>query len=375
MGHDRIDAQPDRQAAFALQLLQGEELVRCRVLERDDGRQPLREEPVLEVPAHRRLVLLDGVARPEVPDLGGQPDRMTVGVTMDDAAAAWGAVAFPFDVVVLAGLPVPGLLPGPRVHDRGVDAQHDHHRVLVGCLIEILAIEPATLRHVARKIARRRLHQHPVALGHAGRDRPHLRHHVGDARDAAKRRLQIADDAGVFDVTVVVDEAGDDDPALRIEFLSAPGVGADLARVAHHGDASVSHQGRRGGRPPRIERDDVGVRDRQIADSRDAAGEGGEPRGPAGVWANGPPRVPVSAVPRIPPPRNSRRFTTAASRVDEESDRPPPDVRGVTRADRRESGDRSRSRIAPAAWRREGWSSGWRRRGACSASRTCRLAR
>ena len=294
---------------------------------------------------------------------------------MDDAAAAWGAVAFPLDVVVLAGLPVPGLLPGPRVHDRRVDAQHDHHRVLIGCLIEILAIEPTTLRHVAREIARRRLHQHPVALGHAGRDRPHLRHHVGDARDAAKRRLQIADHAGVFDVTVVVDEAGDDDPALRIEFLSAPGVGADLARVADHGDASVSHQGRRGGWPPRIERDDVGVHDRQIAD-----------RGTPLAW--GPSRAARTASGRTarracrsaPYPGSRRPETPVGSpqpppRVDEESDRPPPDVRGVTRADRRESGDRSRSRIAPAAWRREGWSSGWRRRGACSASRTCRLAR
>ena len=53
---DRIDAQPHRQPAVRLQFLQGQELVGGRVLNRHDGGEALRQEPVAEVPRHRGLV-------------------------------------------------------------------------------------------------------------------------------------------------------------------------------------------------------------------------------------------------------------------------------------------------------------------------------
>jgi hypothetical protein len=242
MRNHRVDTQSDRQSSFGLKFLQRDELVRRRVLKRDDRRQPLRKKPVPEVPAHRRLVLFDGVAGPEVPHFGSQPGGVAVRVTVNDAAAARGAVAFPLDVRLLAGLPIPRLLPGARIHNRRVDTQQDHHRVLLGRLIEVLAIEPATFRYVAREVAGSRLHQDPFAPGDAGRDGTDLRHHVCDARDAAKRRLLIADDAGVFDVAVVVDEPRNDDTALRVEFPYLRCPGPDLARVPHHRDPSVLHQ-------------------------------------------------------------------------------------------------------------------------------------
>ena len=79
--------------------------------------------------------------------------------------------------------------------NRRVDAQHDHHRVILGSPDR----DPGRLSHrrsdtlPGKSLAAACIDAQSPS-GAPGRDRPHLRHHVGDASSMpAKRRLQIAE--------------------------------------------------------------------------------------------------------------------------------------------------------------------------------------